>query len=272
MKIYVIGHWNVTYGEVLRSAADCLREMGHDVIMSRSVTGLASKATNPYYNAFAQNLIESRYMAQVVFQDWRPQVYQDHHHMGSNGARLFVAPYANPTHPNPDPLIWAELQMYGAYMAMHLDEAGKKGILNGAQFGGWGHMGFHWLTNHHNIAGMLTESASAKVGSPLFIPPEQLQASGDKSFPNYQQQTNFVNPWEGGWWRLRDIVEQQKISAWAILDCAARNRTTVLRNAVTKAQRQIAKGENEAPYAFVIPARQHDPLTARKLIDRKSVV
>ncbi|MCL2549217.1 MAG: M14 family metallopeptidase, partial [Symbiobacteriaceae bacterium] len=217
-------------------------------------------------DAFAQNLIESRYMAQVVFQDWRPQVYQDHHHMGSNGARLFVAPYANPTHPNPDPLIWTELQMYGAYMAMHLDEAGKKGIVNGAQFGGWGHMGFHWLTNHHNIAGMLTESASAKIGSPLFIPPEQLQASGDRSFPEYQQQTNFVNPWEGGWWRLRDIVEQQKISAWAVLDCAARNRTTILRNAVTKAQRQVAKGESEAPYAFIIPARQHDPLTARKLV------
>ncbi|MCL2497039.1 MAG: M14 family metallopeptidase [Symbiobacteriaceae bacterium] len=217
-------------------------------------------------DGFAFNLVESQYMAKILFQDWHPQAFQDHHHMGSNGARLFVAPYGNPTHPNVDPLIWTELQLYGSYMVMHLDEQGKKGIVNNANYGGWGHFGFHWNTNHHNIAGMLTESASARVGSPLYIPPEQLTGSGDRGFPEYGQQTNFVNPWEGGWWRLRDIVEQQKIAAWAILDCAARNRDTLLRNSIFKAQRQVAMGKSEAPYAFIISSRQHDPLTVRKFI------
>ena len=218
-------------------------------------------------DGFAQNLIESRYMGQVVFQDWRPHVYQDHHHMGSNGARLYVAPYCNPMHPNPDPLLQAQLMMYGSAMAVHLEKNGKQGILSGGQFPNWGHMGYHWLTNHHNIAGMLTESASARLATPLYIPAEQLEGSGDKSFPVYGQQSNFVNPWQGGWWRLRDIVEQQKISAWAVLDCAARNRDTILRNAVEIAQRQVAKGQSEAPYAFVIPTKQHDDLTAIKLVE-----
>ncbi|MEM3056895.1 MAG: M14 family zinc carboxypeptidase, partial [Candidatus Bathyarchaeia archaeon] len=47
-------------------------------------------------DAFMTNMIESRYMAQILFRDWIPQAYQDHHHMGSYGARLYVAPYCEP--------------------------------------------------------------------------------------------------------------------------------------------------------------------------------
>jgi hypothetical protein len=73
-----------------------------------------------------------------------------------------------------------ELRMYGSHMAYRLEEEGKKGILTGGQFPGWGHMGFHWFTNHHNIAGMLTESASAKTATPLYIPPEQLTGANER--------------------------------------------------------------------------------------------
>jgi len=72
----------------------------------------------------------------------------------------------------------------------------------------------------------------------------------------------------GGWWRLRDIVEQQKISAWAVLDLAARNRETVLRNAYLKARRQVERGAKGRPAGYVIPATQHDPLTALKLVQK----
>jgi hypothetical protein len=40
-----------------------------------------------------------------MFQQWHPHAFQDHHHMGSNGARLYIAPYSDPIHPNPDPLV-----------------------------------------------------------------------------------------------------------------------------------------------------------------------
>ena len=33
---------------------------------------------------------------------------------------------------------------------------------------------------------------------------------------------NFANPWPGGWWRLRDIVEYEKICARSLLTLAAR--------------------------------------------------
>jgi hypothetical protein len=188
-------------------------------------------------DSFMLNIVESQYMAKMMFQEWPPQAYQDHHHMGSYGARLYVSPYSDPIHPYGDPLVWRELQWYGSHMAYKLEENAKQGIINAAIFSGWAHLGFHWIGIYHNIPSMLTESASAKLATPLYIHPEQLKAEtkesslvGTRMLPHYKPTTNFPNPWPGGWWTLRDIVEQQKISAWALLDHMARNRETVLWN------------------------------------------
>lgn len=217
-------------------------------------------------DAFALNLIESQYMAQLLFKQWFPQAFQDHHHMGSYGARFYVAPYCDPIRPYADPLIWRELAWYGSHMAYKLEEEGIAGVLSGGQFPGWGHFGYHWLTNHHNIAGMLTESASANLASPKYIEPTLLTGSNSKSFPEYQAQSNFPNPWKGGWWHLSDIVNQQKISAWALLDMAARNKETILKNTYIKAVNQTERGSLDEEYAYLIPAKQHDSKVVKKLI------
>lgn len=212
------------------------------------------------------NMIESVYAAKIMYRDWVPQAYIDHHHMGSYGARFYIPPYCDPLRPYADPLIWREHSWFGAHIAYKLEENNKQGILNAAQFPGWGHFGWHWITPFHNIAGMLTESASAKLASPLYIHPDQLRGRS-RQFPEYKAQTTFPNPWPGGWWRLRDIVEQKKISAWALLDLAARNKETVLHNAYLKASRQTERGAAGKPKAYVIPMIQHDPLTTVKMIN-----
>ena len=71
--------------------------------------------------------------------------------------------------------------------------------------------------------------------------------------------------WPGGWWRVRDIVEQQKIAAWATVDLAARNRETVLWNMYLKGTRQTERGANGPVKAYAIAAAQNDPLTVKKL-------
>ncbi|HHY18078.1 MAG TPA: peptidase M14 family protein [Firmicutes bacterium] len=218
-------------------------------------------------DAFALNLIESRYVARLLFREWHPHAYQDHHHMGSTGARLYLAPYSDAIRPYADPLVWREDSWYGAHMAYALEQAGKTGILNGAQFPGWGHYGFHWITTHHNIAGMLTESASARLATPVYIHPHQLKGASPRTMPEYEPQTNFPNPWPGGWWRLRDIVEQQKIAAWSLLEICAQFREKILWNAYLKATRQTERGASGSPKAYVISRDQHDPLTALKLVD-----
>lgn len=218
-------------------------------------------------DAFMANMVESQYMAQLLFREWKPEAYIDHHHMGSYGARIYLPPYAEPVRPSADPLVWRELSWYGAHMAYKEEEAGLTGVINMAIYSGWGHMGFHWITPFHNIAGMLTESASARLATPLFIHPDQLRGN-TRGLPDYEEQTTFPNPWPGGWWRLRDIVDRQKLSAWAALDLAARNRETVLRNAYLKASRQTERGAAGKPAAFVIPSDQHDRLTVIRLVNK----
>src|SRR5262245_32959585 len=218
-------------------------------------------------DAFQTNMVESQYMAKILFRDWIPQAYVDHHQMGPYGARIYIPPYAEPIRPHGDPLVWREMSWYGAHMAYKEEEAGLSGVVNAAIYSGWGHFGFHWITPFHNIAGMLTESASARLGSPLFLHPDQLQG-GSRGLPEYEAQTTFPNPWPGGWWRLRDIIERQKVSAWAALDLAARNRETALWNAYLKAKRQTERGAAGKPAAYVIPAAQHDPLTGAKLVNK----
>jgi hypothetical protein len=75
------------------------------------------------------------------------------------------------------------------------------------------------------------------------------------------------DPWPGGWWRSRDIVDRQKVTSWALLDMAARNRETVLKNAYLKAQRQVERGATGETKAYIVSADQHDPLTANKMIN-----
>lgn len=231
-------------------------------------------------DAFMFNLVESQYMAQIMYQEWQPHAYQDHHEMGSYGARLWICPYSEPLHPHGDPLVWREISWYGAHMAYKLEEAGKTGVLNASLFPAWSHLGFHWMGNYHNIASMLTESAHAKLATPMYIHRSQLKGEDDRkqlldeggntlrAFPHYKPQTNFPHPWEGGWWRVRDIVEQQKISAWGLLDMAARNKDTILRNAYLKAKRQTVLGASGTPTAYLIRPDQHDPLTVVRMINK----
>ncbi len=218
-------------------------------------------------DAFQTNMVESQYAAKILFRDWIPQAYIDHHQMGPYGARIYIPPYAEPIRPHGDPLVWREMSWYGAHIAYKEEEAGLSGVVNAAIYSGWGHFGFHWITPFHNIAGMLTESASARLASPLFLHPDQLRGDS-RGLPEYEAQTTFPNPWPGGWWRMRDIVERQKISAWAALDLAARNRETVLWNAYLKARRQTERGAAGKPATYVIPSAQHDPLTAATLVNK----
>lgn len=218
-------------------------------------------------DALLTSMRESQYMASLLFTDWRPEVYVDHHHMGSYGPRISLPPYAEPSRPYGDPLMWREIAWYGAQMAYKETENGYTGAINNAIYSGWGHFGFHWITPFHNIDGMLTESASAKLATPLYVLPEQLQG-GARNLPKYEEETIFPDPWPGGWWHLRDIVNMQKTAAWAAMDIAARNRETVLYNAYQKAINQTKRGADAPLNEYVIPANQLDPITVNFLIQK----
>ena len=113
-----------------------------------------------------------------------------------------------------------------------------------------------------NISGLLTEVASVRFATPVRIEPSELSGGG-KGLVEYGTQTNYPNPWPGGTWRLRDIMDYERIASDAILETCAERRADFLRNALERARAAIAR---YAPQdAFRIPAVQRDPAGAARL-------
>ncbi len=212
------------------------------------------------------NMPETKMLGKLLFEDWFPLAYVDFHHYGSFGGRYYIPPFANPTDPNVDPLVWTEQQLYGGAMIMRLEGAGKTGVENYAGFTAEFNAAYTRVCTWHGICGMLTESASAKLATPIYVDYHQLQPAR-RGRPEYRTHVNFPHPWPGGWWRLRDVVEQQKTSAYAALEVAANYREMLLRNLRMKARRGTERGETEPPHALVFPPHQHDSLTTLKLLD-----
>jgi hypothetical protein len=217
-------------------------------------------------DAYMLTQAESKLWAQVAYREWYPQIYKDTHQMGSDGARLFLPPKTDPILPDVDPIIWREMMLLGAGMATLLEAEGITGVeTQVGAYTGWQMPTFHGMTPSRNIVGYHSESASAKMIWPLYLHPEELKP-GSRGRPEYAAQVTFPNPWPGGWWRMSDIVRQQELAILGTLDTAARHREMFLKNMALMARRQIERGATTAPFGFVIPAQQHDPGTAAKMI------
>jgi len=181
---------------------------------------------------------ETRAMSRAVYHEWFPQVWLDEHQMGSTGPRIFVPPYAEPVDADISPLIWREVNLFGADMALRLEQQGKPGVIYGYAFDAYWPGGTKNTAWFKNITGLLTEVASIRLASPLFVEPGEL--SGErKGLVEYEAQTNFPNPWKGGWWRLRDIMDYERIASDSLLDSCADHREDLLRDMVARARAAI---------------------------------
>ncbi|MFB3853174.1 MAG: M14 metallopeptidase family protein [Vicinamibacterales bacterium] len=215
---------------------------------------------------FMLNMTENRLAAKVLYEEWKPQVFLSQHQMGATGPRMFVPPNFEPVDPNYEPLIWRQAGLLGHAMATELESRGMKGVITNAMydyfFPGYEDSG----PIGHNTVCMLTEAASARLASPTTVKREQLTGT-PKGLPDYQVTQNFPNPWEGGEWHLRDIVEYDMYAVLGWLDGAAKYSHELLHNYYRMARNQIEKAKTQAPFAFVVPAAQRDPLTAAKMIN-----
>ena len=220
-------------------------------------------------DGFQLTQVEGRMFVDTALKEWHAQAYVDYHQMGGNGARFYIPPYIDPINPNMDPVLWREHQLYGAAMDVKLQKEGKMGVESAVGYTGYWIPAFHLIANFYNCASMITESASVRIASPTYVDYHQLRGAS-RGRPEYKAQTTFPNPWPGGWWRLRDLVEQQKVSQMAVLEVASTMRRTILRSMVLKSSRNVEKGLSEAPYAYILPRSQHDSLTALKMLDTLS--
>ena len=142
------------------------------------------------------NLKETRVVNAVLHHRYFPHIFLDMHQMDDNGPRMFVPPFKDPLNRNLDPVLLNETNIIGSFMALRLQENNKKGVGSSYAFDAYWPGGSKNTAWYKNVVGVLTEMANAKVASPIYIEPNELQVDS-KGLPEYKAQVNFPDPWPG---------------------------------------------------------------------------
>jgi len=211
---------------------------------------------------FMLNLAETRTITKVMYQDWIPQIHMDAHEMGSSEARFWIPPVANPPNPNVHPLIWRGIALCGMNMAYDLQKNNFKGVeYEGEVVAGWWDGACDNTPWFHNVICLLSEAASVKVATPIDIDPSEIP----EAFT--QKRLQFPDPWPGGKWRLRDIVDYELTASMSLIETASLHKKEFLYNFYRMGRDSIEKREEGQPFAFVVPRKQWDYPTALRMLD-----
>jgi len=199
---------------------------------------------------------DTRAIARIYNLDWFPQVMVEKHQMGSTGTRYFVPPNHDPIAENVDAGIWNWSGIFGANMIKDMTREGLAGVSQHFLFDDYW-PGSTETCIWKNVIGMLTEGASAKIATPIYIEPTELSVGG-KGLSEYKKSINMPLPWEGGWWRLSDLIQYEITSTMSILKTASIHREDILRFRNDICRKEVDKGTKLPPYYYIFPENQHD--------------
>jgi len=204
---------------------------------------------------------ETRAVSSALYGKYFPQVYYDVHQQGSNGMRLTVPPHIDPINQNVDVRIVRGINLVGQRMAWALQQAGKTGVGDGITYDLWWNGGGRSTPTRHNMIGLLTEAASARIATPMTIKADDVVAN--RGTLRNEPRVNYPSPWTGGVWRLRDIMDYELIAAQALVTMAGEMRGDLVRSMVQVARTQVTNGKGQQ---YVIDSKQHDPAAAHELV------
>jgi hypothetical protein len=212
---------------------------------------------------FMLTQIETKNVNRMVYHEWFPQFWLDEHQMGENGPRIYIPPNADPVAKLVNPLVHRGNNLMGADMGWRLEEAGKSGVIFGYSFDAYWPGGTRNTGWWKNMYGVLTEVASARIATPIEIESTELQGGG-KGLTTYEQQINFPNPWPGGLWRLRDIMDYELLVSGAALETVSKYRQELLRGVATMATQAVQTADPSVYWRIPLDG-QRDPVTATRL-------
>jgi hypothetical protein len=209
---------------------------------------------------FMLTQLETKNLSHAIYHEWHPQIFVDEHQMGTDGPRMFIPPFADPVDPDVHPLIWREANLIGTTMAFRLEQHEKAGMIYGYSFDAYWLGGTRNTGWWKNITGLLLETASARIASPIYVDPSELRG-GVKGLIDYKATINHPHPWKGGWWRMRDIMDYERIASDAMLESCADRREDYLRDVSIRAAAAVAGARPGEGYR--VPKQQRDWPTAQ---------
>jgi hypothetical protein len=213
-------------------------------------------------DGIVHNLPETRAINKVLWHDWFPQILSDPHQMGATAARIFVPPFMEPADPHVHPLVYRGIGLLGSRMSFDLQSANMKGAVHDQIFASaWWKGTLTCGAMVRNTTAVFTEIAWTNIASPIYVDPAELQDYYTR------KSLRYPDPWPGGWWRLRDVVDYTIKTSMTVIETASAQKFDWLFNFYQMGRDGVEGGKPTDPYAFVIPAEQHDQPTTLKLIE-----
>ena len=169
--------------------------------------------------------VETQLTVDKIHNVWHPQIVHDIHQQGSFGSRLFLPPYMPPVEPNVPKAIVQGYTELGNWMAAQMRTQGFQGITTDSTYDAW--TPARAYSHYHGGVRMLSETASARIASPLAVKFEELRSR--EGYDPQKESPKFGPLWRGGEWKLSDITKYMTTGAFLLLDHAATNREQWLR-------------------------------------------
>ena len=179
---------------------------------------------NRDWYAFTQ--VETQLTVDKIHNVWHPQIVHDIHQQGAMGSRLFLPPYMAPVEPNVPKQLVAGYTKLGNWMAQELRAKGFEGITTNSTYDAW--TPARAYSHYHAGVRMLSETASAKIASPVTLTFNELTARA--GYDPQKESPTFGPVWRGGEWKLSNITNYMTTAAFLLLRNAAENRAEWLRS------------------------------------------
>jgi hypothetical protein len=208
---------------------------------------------------------ENKAISSLTSSEWFPQVMVEKHQMGSTGVRYFVPPNHDPIAQNIDETLWSWIGIFGANMLNDMTALGQTGIAQRYLFDNYW-PGSTETCLWKNVISFLTEAASVKTATPIFVEKNELKVTG-KGLSEYKKGANLIVPWEGGWWRLGDLVAYEISSTFSIIRTASVNKERILQYRNDICKKEYLKGLNQPPFYYILPSNQNDRGELVRLVD-----
>ena len=209
------------------------------------------------------NMVESRVL-EHFWRQWEPHIIYVFHQAAPFPTRIWLPPFSEPVGLHAPYVISREINTIGMAIAQGLEERGQVGATHmGTSFDAWYPGYVDYAPVFKNIPAFWTETAGNMAAPREYTLNDLPQAVRD-----LRPQSLYASPWPAGWWRLADAVAYDETAALSTLEYAAKYKDSLLYNRYQAGRDQIASARTTAPFAYVIPQQQRDPVAPVEMLRR----
>ncbi len=205
-----------------------------------------------------------------LFLDLRPQVLHDLH---ESVTLLYTSAGTGPYNTEIPPVLASEWWWLSQTELMEMTKRGVPGVYTYNYWDGWAPNFLLWIAVTHNSIGRFYETQSyggggrggeAPAGAPAAAAGPGRLVAGGQSREWYRP---YPVPPEGVQWSGRSNINMQQSALLIALNTVAKNHELILENYYVKNKMMVEKGRTQAPYAYVVPARQRRRADAADLMN-----